>query len=326
MQKNPTSIAEKVIVITGASSGAGRAMAIELAKRGATLMLAARREEALKEVAADCADFGSKAEIQFCDVKEMQSIQLLAKTTIGKFGRIDAWINNAGVLAAGTLDEIPAEVTEDVIRTNLLGYIHGAQAVLPIFKMQGYGTLINNISVGAWIATPYMAAYCASKFGLRGFFEALKGELHAYPHIHICDLYPGFLDTPGMQHSANYTGKQIQPAPPVYDPFRVARAVVSLLQHPQKKKAIGSAAIFLKLAYGLFPGISRDVTGMVIRNYLKAAPESETTSGNILAPVPFGTGISGGWETYFNTGLKRRLPWLLAGLAMAGLLVLNRKD
>ncbi|HEV7334311.1 MAG TPA: SDR family oxidoreductase [Flavisolibacter sp.] len=325
MQNNGTTLAEKVIVITGASSGAGRAMAIELAKRGATLMLAARREAALEEVAADCADFGSMTEIQVCDVKDMQSIYLLAKTTVGKFGRIDAWINNAGVLAAGALDEIPAEVNEDVVRTNLLGYIHGAQAVLPIFKAQGYGTLINNISVGGWIATPYMAAYCASKFGLRGFFEALKGELHAYPAIHICDLYPGFLDTPGMQHAANYTGKHIQPAPPVYDPLRVARTVISILQHPKKKKAIGSAAIFLKLAYGLFPGLSRDVTGMVIRNYLKVAPESETTSGNILAPVPFGTGISGGWETYFDRGIKRRLPWLVAGLAVVGLLALQRK-
>lgn len=326
MQKNQRSISEKVVVITGASSGAGRAMALELAKRGATLVLAARREEALTEVAADCAAFGSTTAIQVCDVKEMLSIHQLAKTAVEKFGRIDAWINNAGVLAAGAVDEIPAEVNEDVIRTNLLGYIHGAQAVLPIFKSQGYGTLVNNISVGAWIATPYMAAYCASKFGLRGFFEALKGELHAYPDIHICDLYPGFLDTPGMQHAANYTGKHIKPAPPVYDPRRVARAVVSVLEKPQAKKAIGSAAVILKLAYAAFPGLTRDITGMVIRTYLKSAPPSETTSGNIMSPVPYGTGISGGWETYFNTGVKRKLPWLLAGVAVAGLLALNRKD
>lgn len=326
MPTNKTTLAHKVIVITGASSGAGRAMALALSRRGATLVLAARREEALKEVAADAADFGGSALVYPCDVKDRQQVEALARFTASTFGRIDAWINNAGVLAAGAVDEIPAEVNEDVIRTNLLGYMHGAQAVLPIFKQQEYGTLINNISVGGCIATPYMAAYCASKFGLRGFFEALKGELHAYPAIHICDLYPGFLDTPGMQHAANYTGKQIQPAPPVYDPMRVASAVVSLLHHPQPKKAIGSAAIFLKLAYALLPGFSRDATGMVIRTYLKGAPESETTSGNILAPVSFGTGISGGWETYFNTGMKRKLPWLVAGLAVVGFLALQRKD
>ncbi|NTS41215.1 SDR family oxidoreductase [Flavisolibacter sp. BT320] len=315
-----------VVVITGASSGAGRAMALELAKHGATLVLAARREEALVEVAADCANFGSRAEIQVCDVKEMLSVHQLAKAALEKFGRIDAWVNNAGVLAAGAVDAIPADVNEDVIRTNLLGYIHGAQAVLPIFKKQGYGTIVNNISVGAWLATPYMAAYCASKFGLRGFFEALKGELHHYPNIHICDLYPGFLDTPGMQHAANYTGKDLKPAPPVYDPQRVARAVVSVLQKPKAQKAVGGAAVALKFAYALFPTFTRNITGTIIRNYLKTAPDSENTSGNILSPVDYGTGISGGWETYFNTAIRRKLPWLLAGVAAVSLLALTRKD
>lgn len=323
---NKISLADRVVVITGASSGAGRAMALELAKRGASLVLAARRENALQEVADDCLNFGASVLVQVTDVKDMYSMHRLVKAAVSKFGRVDAWINNAGVLAAGAVDEIPAEVNENVIRINLLGYMHGAQAVLPEFKQQGYGTLINNISVGGWIATPYMAAYCASKFGLRGFFEALKGELHQYPAIHICDLYPGFLDTPGMQHSANYTGKQLMPAPPVYDPLRVALTVVSLLQHPKKKKAIGSAAIFLKLAYALFPGLSRDTAGMVIRTYLAKAPASETTSGNILSPVDYGTGISGGWETYFTTAMQRKVPWLLAGIAVAGLLMMNRKD
>ena len=103
-------------------------------------------------------------------------------------------------------------------------------------------------------------------------------------------------------------------------------AVVSVLERPQSKKAIGSAAVFLKLAYAAFPGLTRDITGMVIRKYLKSAPASESTSGNILAPVPYGTGISGGWETYFNTGIKRKLPWLLAGVAVAGLVALNGKN
>jgi short-subunit dehydrogenase len=314
----------KVVVVTGASSGAGRAIATTLAKEGAQLVLAARRKETLDEVVAECEEAGGKAISIVADVKEMADVYLLAKHAVKEFGGIDVWVNNAGVLAAGKLDEIPAEVNEDVIRTNLLGYIHGAQAVLPIFKQQGFGTLINNISVGGWYPTPYMAAYCASKFGLRGFFEALKGELKSYPDIHICDLYPGFLDTPGIQHAANYTGKYLRPAPPVYDPMDVARAVLQVMHHPKGKKIIGSSSFFLKMAYTLFPTLSRTITATFIDGYLRRAQETDNTSGNILQPVDYGTSIHGGWQAYFNKLAKRKAPWMLAGLAVVLVLATSR--
>jgi short-subunit dehydrogenase len=315
----------KVVVITGASSGAGRAIALELARQGAQLVLAARREEALSEVAEECKTVGGTAVTFVADVKEMLDLYQLAKKAVKEFGGIDVWVNNAGVLAAGAFDDIPAEVNEDVIRTNLLGYIHGAQAALPVFKQQGFGLLINNISVGGWFPTPYMSAYSASKFGLRGFFEALKGELQDYPRIHITDLYPGFLDTPGIQHAANYTGKYLRPAPPVYDPQNVARAVVKMIQHPKEKKIIGGSSLFLKTAFTFFPRLSRNITASVIRSYLKNAAETETTSGNILHPVDYGTSVHGGWEQYYNKGLVRKGALVAAGLGLFLLLTTNRK-
>ncbi len=314
----------KVVVITGASSGAGRAIAIEFARNGAKLVLAARRREALEEVAIECASLGGKAWVVPTDTREAKDMQNLAEEAMQFGGRIDVWINNAGVLAAGTFDDIPSEVNENVIRTNLLGYIHGAQAVLPIFKEQGKGMLINNISVGGWFPTPYMAAYSASKFGLRGFFESLKGELNQYPNIHVCDLYPGFLDTPGIQHAANFTGKELKPAPPVYDPRKVARAVISIVKDPRSKVTIGVSSAFLRFAYQHFPALSRNITAAVIRTYLKGAGPTETTSGNIMHTVDYGTGIDGGWRNVSLKPAPRIRALLFAGLAI-GLMVMGKK-
>ena len=290
------SLKDQMVVITGASSGVGKAIALEFATYGCKLMLAARNKQALDEAVAECRSLGATAEGIVADTGISQDVQILAKAANEFGGSIDVWINNAGVLAAGALEDVPSIINENVIRTNLLGYINGAQEVLPYFKVQGYGILMNNISVGGWLPTPYATAYSASKFGLRGFSEALKGELIDFPDIHVVDLYPGFLDTPGIQHAANYTGKVLKPAPPVSDPRDVARAVVNLVQHPQSNKTIGLASGFLKLSYSVFPGLTRSIAGTVIRKYLGQADAIDHTSGNVLKPVEYGTGIDGGWR------------------------------
>jgi short-subunit dehydrogenase len=315
---------QKVVVITGASSGAGRAIANEAALQGMQLVLAARREEALEEVALECEELGGKTLIVPTDMQSAEEVHHLARKAFEFGGRIDVWINNAGVLAAGELDKIPAEINEAVIRTNLLGYIQGAHAVLPYFKKQGHGILINNISVGGWFPTPYMAAYSASKFGLRGFFESLKGELTPYPDIHVCDLYPGFLDTPGIQHTANYTGKNLKPAPPVYDPRKVARVAVEMIFHPKGKQVIGASSAFLRLAFQLFPTLSRNITASVIRTYLKNADPLENSSGNVLSTVDYGRSIDGGWRSAVMPPQTKKKVWLAVGIA-AGLMLLNRR-
>jgi short-subunit dehydrogenase len=313
----------KTIVITGASSGVGRAMALEFARSGADLILAARREQALTEVAVECDNLGGKALTVITDVTDPVAMKNLVQAAMDFSGKIDIWVNNAGVLAAGAIDETPIEVHDQVIQINLMGYMHGAAAVIPIFKQQGKGILINNISVGGWFPVPYGVGYSASKFGLRGFSEALRGELHQWPDIHICDLFPAFLDTPGIQHAANYTGHYIKPAPPVYDPQRVARAVVALARNPKSATTVGSAATFLRLAHAFFPGLSRRITAGVIESYLKKAEPTEQTSGNLFEPVEFGTSIHGGWNT--ATPSRKRTIGLVLFAAVAGLLLISQR-
>ncbi|RYY20509.1 MAG: SDR family oxidoreductase [Chitinophagaceae bacterium] len=317
----------KTIVVTGASSGAGKAIALELASRGAKLVLAARRKEALEELSHECEALGGLALAVPTDMTVIDDIKSLAAKAAAFGGGIDVWINNAGVLAAGAVEDVPAVVNEQVIKINLLGYIHSAHTVIPYFKRQEYGLLINNISVGGWFPTPYGAAYTASKFGLRGFSEALKGELKGWTGIHVCDLYPAFLDTPGMQHAANYTGKELKPVPPVYAPQQVARAVTEVILCPRPKKTVGITANMLRLAWLLLPTIARNATVFVIRRYLNQARPIEYTDGNVLSPVLYGTSAEGGWQNKSSSPASSRRKGLVVAAAagvLLGLLLTRR--
>lgn len=313
----------KTVVITGASSGAGRAAALEFARYGSNLVLAARRIDALEEVVLECEELGASAMAVKTDVTDAASVKALASAASEYNGVIDVWVNNAGVLALGEFDKTPIEVHDQVIRTNLLGYMHGAHAVLPYFKKQGYGVLINNISVGGWFPTPYGGGYTASKFGLRGFSESLRGELLKWPGIRVCDLFPAFLDTPGVQHAANYTGVALRPAPPVFDPQNLAKKMVSLALNPAQRYRSDPAAQLLRFAHVFFPGLTRRITSRVINMYFNTAEPIETTNGNIFEPVEYGTSIHGGWNitTRKERVIKRSL--LVSGLVI-GLIALNR--
>ena len=329
MSTSNKSLKGKTVVITGASSGAGRATAIEFAKQGANVVLAARGLDVLNELEQQLRESGALAIAVQTDVTDAQSVKNLAITAQRFGGKIDVWVNNAGVLAIGEFTKTPIEVHEQVIKTNLIGYINGAHAVLPYFKEQEEGILINNISVGGWMPVPYGVGYSASKFGLRGFSEALRGELLKWKNIHICDLFPAFLDTPGVQHSANYTGHVLRPAPPVYDPQRVARNIVAIANHPQQAKSIGSFATFVRLAHFFAPGISRAFTAKMVETYLHKAEPAPASSGNLFKHLDYGTSIHGGWNTKADADQRKKYGLgaaAIIALVAAGAVLLTKKN
>ncbi len=317
----------KTIVITGASSGAGRAIALAFAETKAQLVLASRNLEELKHVAEECEELDALVHVVQTDVTDPGAMINLAAQADDFGGGIDVWINNAEVLAAGPFDETPMEVIDQVVRTNLMGYIHRAHVVMPYFKKQGRGVLINNISIGGFLPVPYGVGYSASKFGLRGFSAALKAELTDHPNIHVCDVFPAFLDSPGIQHAANYTGKQLKPAPPVSDPYHLAKVIVRLAEHPRPTTMVDSLSVLLRATYSLFPGLTRRIMAGVIRSYLKQAPAIDKTDGNIFTPVDYGNAVSGGWALNTQPRVYRKM---VAGggvllLSVAGLLMLFSK-
>lgn len=316
---------DRTIVITGASSGVGRAISLTFAQKRNKLVIASRNITALEELALECRQLGSTVLCVETDTSEISSMINLAAMADDFGAGIDVWVNNAGVLAVGEFDVTPMELNEQVIKTNLLGYMNGAHAVLPYFKKQGAGIIINNISIGGFLPVPFGTAYSASKFGLRGFSAALKAELTDYKNIHVCDAFPAFLDTPGIQHAANYTGKQLKPAPPVYDPNRVAAAILAISEHPRSETMVGSTSVLLRASYGLFPGLTRGLAGMVIRQYLKHADPIEKTDGNIYNSLKFGNAVHGGWGLPGKPKAHRK--YLAAGILLAvGLFILNKKS
>lgn len=288
------------VVITGASSGIGQATAEALAVRGAKLVLAARGEEAMEQVAQRCRRVGGQVLVVPTDVKDADAVQALADKAVAFLGHIDMWFSNVGVGAVGKFHEVPVDASDAVVEANLLGHMHDAHAAVRIFLAQDRGIFVNMISMGGYAATPYAAAYSASKYGQRGFSEALRAELVDHPHIHVCDVYPYFVDSPGLAHGANYTGRRIGGPPPMLDPRKVAHHVVRLLRHPRPTVVIGPAVGAMRVAHALAPNAFAAGMGRFFSRYLARAPQAPVASGNVFQPPLFGGGVHG--------GLRRRSP------------------
>jgi NAD(P)-dependent dehydrogenase (short-subunit alcohol dehydrogenase family) len=283
----------KTVVISGASSGVGRAASLAFAREKANVVVAARNDDELQQIARRCRAAGGEALPVVTDVSDAESVRALAKAAREWKGTIDVWVNNAGVLAAGAFDATPVEVHRQVIATNLMGCLYGAHAAVACFKQQGHGILINNISVGGFVPVPYGAAYTTSKFGLRGFTKALREELAGWPRIFVCDLFPAFLNTPGILHAANYTGKVLKGAPPVYDPVKVANAMVRVARRPVPSTDIGAVSPLLIASFTLAPRTMTRIAGALIRTYLRQAGAAPVTSGNVLCTTGSNMAIYG---------------------------------
>jgi short-subunit dehydrogenase len=303
--KNP------VVVITGASSGIGRATALRFAGKGARLLLAARGADALEEIAGECRKRGAKAIAVPTDVTDAGQMEDLAARAVKEYGRLDVWVNNAAVGAFGLLTEIPPKHFQRVLDVNITGYVNGARAALPRMRAQGSGTLINVASIVAEVPLPYSAAYSITKAAVRALSVSLRSELsrEGVAGVHVCSVLPATIDTPFYQHAANYTGRRPRAMPPVYTAERVAKAVARLADHPRRETVAGGlAGRLLVLQHKVAPGAVEAATArQVDHRQLSRRQSAAATAGNLhqesQAIRKASTG--GGWHGRRRTAQRR---------------------
>jgi short-subunit dehydrogenase len=285
----------RTFVVTGASSGFGRGVAERLGKGGANVVLAARRADVLAEVAATVRANGGEALVVPTDVSDPAAIEALSRAAVARFGRIDVWINNAGVGAIGRFQDIPVADHARVIDVNLKGTIYGSHAALRQFRTQGFGTLVNIASVEGKIAVPYHASYAASKHAIVGLGVALNQELRfaGTPRIKVATVLPWAADTPYFTHTANYSGGT--PRMVLFDdPNRVADAIVWMALHPRREMAVGFKARAAIAGHQLLPALGDNIAGNILhRVQVETAPPARPTSGSLYRPMAEGTGVRG---------------------------------
>lgn len=247
---------QQVIVITGASQGIGRETALQLATKGASLVLAARNDEALAELARQVERLGGQAETVVTDVAEHEQVERLAQRAIDRFGRIDTWVNNAAVSIYATVEQMEPEEMERLVRVNLLGQMYGARAAIPHMKRQGGGTIVNVGSALSERAVPLQSAYVASKHGIQGFSEALRLELmHEQTGIDVVLILPSSMNTPLFNFARSKMGVQPMPVPPVYEPRAVAEAICHAAEHGGREIVVGGWGKLLTVGQWLSPSL-----------------------------------------------------------------------
>lgn len=308
-----------VVVLTGATSGIGRATAFKFAQNNAKMLLAARSEKDLEELSKKLGLPEERLRTISADVSNLDQVESLAEAAVNHFGRIDVWINNAAVTAFGQFEDIPIHDMKRILEVNLWGCIYGARVAVRQFRKQGQGTLINIASVAGVVGQPFSVPYSISKFGIRGLSISLEQELKAEKDIHVCTVIPSTIDTPIYAHAANYTGKRIIPPVKVSPADKVAEVLLDLSQNPEKKTYVGKSTNLMRLGKSLFPNLFDKYVYYTTRKKEFGDEQVEDNTGNLYEPSKEKPRIDGGWAA----GKKNRslLPLtigigLITGIAM----------
>jgi short-subunit dehydrogenase len=284
----------RVVVVTGASSGIGLATALQLAARGERLVLSSRSVDALRRAEEECRAAGAAGTLVVpADVADDAAVDQVLAEALVRFGRVDAWVTTAAVVAYGRFEEVPADVFRRVVDTNVVGSANVARTALRHFRSVGHGTLVLTGSLLGEITTPFMSSYVTSKWAVRGLGRLLEIENRDQSGVHVSVVSPGPVDTPVYRQAASYAGRVGRPPPPIDKADKVAAVIVRCLDQPKARVSVGALNPVVRLGFTAMPwafdrlvtplmkvaGLSRERTGPTDGNVFEPQPEAEQVSG-----------------------------------------------
>ncbi|MDP5184482.1 SDR family NAD(P)-dependent oxidoreductase [Blastococcus sp. BMG 814] len=286
------------VLITGASSGIGRATAVRLARRGARLVLVARGRSALEETAEELRAAGAAA-VTVCpaDVLDEEGIAAVVAAAVREFGRLDVVVHSAQVMAYGRIEDVPKEVYERVVDTSLHGTATLARHVLPVFRRQRAGHLVIVNSLLGTVTTPVLGSYSVAKWGQLALARVLQQETRDEPGISVSVVQPGGVNTPIYYQGASYAGSTGRPPPPVYSAARVARRVLATLDRPRRMVQAGALNHVVTAGFRLFPGLYDVLVEPLLRTFALAGDDVPPTEGNVFRSRPEGNATEGRWRS-----------------------------
>ncbi|MFP3563387.1 SDR family oxidoreductase [Paraburkholderia sp. SIMBA_030] len=277
----------KVVVITGASAGVGRATALAFSRRGAHVALIARDQAALNDTANQLRGFGVRAMPIALDVSDADALEAAAGRVEADLGPIDVWVNNAMLTVFGPLASLTPDEFSRVTHVTYLGYVWGTMAALRRMMPRNRGCIVQVGSALAYRSIPLQSAYCGAKHAIRGFTDALRCELlHEHSRVHLTMVQMPALNTPQFDWAENRMPHAAQPVPPIFQPEVAARAIVWAATHRRREVYVGTSTVKAILANKVAAGwLDRYLGRTGYQAQQRAAPASATASSNLWQPV-----------------------------------------
>ena len=289
---------EQVVVVTGASSGVGRATARAFGRAGARVGLVARTREALENAAREIREAGGEALPLPLDVADAAAVDRAADEVVARWGRIDTWVNDAMVSVFSPVSEMTADEYRRVTEVNYLGTVYGTLAALRHMRRAGEGTVIQIGSALVYRSIPLQSAYCASKAAIRGFTDSLRCELsHEKSRIRVSMLQLPAVNTPQFDVVRTRLPRQPKPVPPIYQPEVIAEAVLRVARKPVRELWLAPSAIEAIVGQRIAPGLLDRYLGKVGYDAQQTAePVESDREDNVFAPLPGDRGAHGRFD------------------------------